>query len=125
MEENLLSDQIIGAAIEVHRSVGPGLLEPTYQACMARELDLRGIAYRREAPLGVTYKGVAIREAYRADFLVDGRLLLELKAISKIEDNHKARLLTYLRWSGIKLGLLINFNERLLREGIRRVVNHL
>ncbi|MEO5343120.1 MAG: GxxExxY protein [Gammaproteobacteria bacterium SHHR-1] len=125
MDENLLTDQIIGAAIEVHKSLGPGLLESSYQQCLAREFDLRQIAYQREKPLQVSYKGILIEQAYRSDFVVGERVIVEIKAVDCIEPVHRAQVLTYLKWSTLKLGLLLNFNVRLMKSGIHRIVNKL
>lgn len=122
-EENQLAEKVIGAAIEVHRIVGPGLLETAYQSCLAREMALRGIPFEREVFIDLSYKGIAVEKAFRVDFVVAGRLIVELKAVAKLEENHKAQVLTYLRWSDLRLGLLINFNERLLKTGINRLIN--
>jgi len=123
MEEDRLAELVIGAAIEVHRTIGPGLLESTYQLCLARGLEIRGIPFAREVLIALAYKGISVDRAFRLDFLVADRLIVELKAVSRLDENHKAQLLTYLRWSGKRLGLLINFNERLLKDGVRRVIN--
>jgi GxxExxY protein len=125
MEENDLAGNIIGAAIEVHRSVGPGMLESTYQQCLARELDLLRISYVRELPVALEYKGMQVEQAYRVDFLVNDLVVVELKSVQSVEPVHKAQLLTYLKWSGKRLGLLLNFNVPVLRSGIHRVVNNL
>ncbi len=125
MDENMVANRVIGAAIEVHRQLGPGLLESAYHACLMRELSLRRLRFESEVPLPVQYKGEVIQEAYRLDLLVEGRLVVELKTVSNIEDIHKAQLLTYLRLTQQKLGLLINFNEILLKRGVHRVVNQL
>ena len=116
---------MIGAAIEVHNALGPGLLESAYEACLCRELDLRQIGYERQKELPVTYKGMNLDCGYRLDVLVENSLLLELKACEKVEEIHKAQLLTYLRLTGLQIGLIINFNVTLLREGIMRIVNGL
>jgi GxxExxY protein len=117
-----LSNEIIGAAIEVHRSVGPGLLESVYEECLCRELDLRKIRYTRQAPLPLEYKGVRLDCGYRMDLVVDELVLVELKAVEKLEPIHDAQLLSYLRLSNLWLGLLINFNVSVLKNGIRRLV---
>lgn len=117
-----LTGQIIGAAIEVHRALGPGLLESAYQACLARELSLRGIAFEREKPLPVEYKGLELDCGYRLDFLVEDRVVLELKAVDRLLPVHEAQLLTYLKLTGCRVGLLINFNVAVLKEGIVRRV---
>ena len=124
MDENRITEGVIGAAIEVHRALGPGLLESTYQCCLAHELHLRGIAFEQQGAVGLDYKGLVIESAYRADFVVLNAVILELKAAQQLEPIHGAQLLTYLRWSGLKPGLIINFNVRVLRDGIKRIVNN-
>jgi GxxExxY protein len=120
--ERELSEQIIGAAIEVHKHLGPGLLESAYQVCLERELDLRKIQFEKEIPLAVEYKGMKLGCGYRLDLLIERKIVVELKSVESIEDIHKAQLLTYLRLSGCKIGLLINFNVPLLKNGIERMV---
>ncbi len=120
---NELSKLVIGAAIEVHRHLGPGLLESTYEACLCRELELRGIAFERQVPLPVHYKGMEIDCAYKMDVRVDGLLIVELKSVGAIDPIHEAQLMTYLRLSQRWLGLLINFNVPVLKKGIKRLVN--
>jgi GxxExxY protein len=119
---NILTQDIIGAAIEVHRHLGPGLLESAYQQCLARELTLRDIPYQREWPLPLEYKGLRMKCGYRIDFLVAHAVVVEVKAIEAIAPVHQAQLLTYLRLGGWKTGLLINFNVLVLKNGIRRKV---
>ncbi|HWA57038.1 MAG TPA: GxxExxY protein [Gemmatimonadales bacterium] len=116
---------VIGAAIEVHRCLGPGLLESAYERCMCRELSIRGISFQRQQSLDLEYKGLAIRGAYRVDLLIEQQLLVELKALETISEIHQVQLLTYLRLSGRRLGLIINFNTPILWRGVRRVVNSL
>lgn len=118
-----LSEKIIGAAIEVHRDLGAGLLESTYEACLAYELNLRGIKAVRQKKLPIHYKGLDIDEAYQVDLFVEDRIILELKVVDNLSDIHLAQLLTYLKLSNCSLGYLINFNVPLLKNGIRRVVN--
>lgn len=113
--------QIIAAAIEVHRVLGPGLLESAYEECLCHEFELRGINYERQKLLPVHYKGKTLDCGYRLDLLVQGRIILELKCVEKLLPIHEAQLLTYLRLSGIKTGLLINFTTPLLRDGIKRM----
>ncbi len=122
MTDKQLTHEIIGAAIEVHRALGPGLLESAYAECLARELALRDIPYEREKPLPVVYKDVRLECGYRIDFLVGGRVVLELKAVEALAPIHDAIVLTYLRLSGCKLGLLINFHVGTLKDGIKRIV---
>jgi GxxExxY protein len=116
-----LTGKVIGAAIEVHKALGPGLLESAYAACLCRELDLRAIPYEKERPLPVDYKGIKLDCGYRLDLLVDNRLILELKTCESIQPIHEAQLLTYLKLTGIKTGLLINFNVPILKRGIKRL----
>lgn len=120
--EQDLTEQIIGAGIEVHRALGPGLLESAYQACLAHELSLRGLAFEREKPLPVVYKGVRLDCGYRLDFLVEARVIVEIKAVETLTTLHEAQLLTYLRLSGCRVGLLMNFHVAVLRDGIKRRV---
>lgn len=122
MTDNQLTHEIIGAAIEVHRVLGPGLLESAYEECLARELSLRSIKYERQKPLPVVYKEVKLDCGYRLDFLVEGRVVLELKAVESLAPIHEAIVLTYLRLSGCKIGLLINFHVEVLKNGLRRFV---
>jgi GxxExxY protein len=120
---NELSNRIIGAAIDVHRQLGPGLLESAYECCLCHELVLRNISFERQVPLPVLYKGLEIDCAYRLDVVVDGLVILELKAVDKLLPIFDAQLLTYLRLSPLWLGLLINFNVEMLKDGIKRLVN--
>lgn len=122
VRENELSEQIIGAASEVHRSLGPGLLENAYQECPAHEFALRNLPFEREKKLTVRYKGVNLDCGYRVDFLVDKLVVVELKVVERLLPVHMAQVLTYLRLSGCKLGLLINWNVQALRDGVNRVV---
>ena len=125
MVENDISKNITGAAIEVHRFLGPGLLESAYSSCLAREFTLQGLNYICEMPLDIIYKGETIDAGYRLDFFVEDRVIIELKSVEKLLPIHDAQLLSYLRISNNKLGLLINFNTTLLRYGIKRLVNDL
>jgi GxxExxY protein len=120
--EEELTRQITGAAIEVHKQLGPGLLESAYHVCLAHELRLREIRFSQEVALPVTYKGKRLDCGYRADFIVNDKVVVELKAIEKLEPIHEAQLLTYLKLSGCKVGLLINFNVPILKNGIIRRV---
>jgi GxxExxY protein len=117
-----LTEEIIGAAIEVHRALGPGLLESAYFACMCHELKLRGIAFEHERPLPVHYKGIDLECGYKIDILVEGVVVIELKAVEKIHPVHEAQLITYLRLGGWTVGLILNFNVSVLKDGIRRRV---
>ena len=120
---NGLTELIIGAAIEVHRELGPGLLESAYEACLAYELEARGLRVARQQPHGLRYKAILIDCAYRIDLLVEDRVVVELKSARKITPVHKAKLLSYLKLSERPIGLLINFNVTLLKDGIRRFAN--
>lgn len=120
MEPNRITEGIIGAAIEVHRALGPGLLESAYEECLCRELSLRDIPFERQKPLPVEYKDCKLDCGYRLDLLVAGAVVLEIKACEAIESIHEAQLLTYLKLGGWRLGLLINFNVPVLKDGIRR-----
>ena len=117
---NSITHEIIGAAIEVHRHLGPGLLESSYRECLCQELRLREVEFRRECNLPLEYKGIKLACGYRIDILVSERIVVELKAVETLTPIHEAQLLTYLRLGGWKLGLLINFNVNVLRDGIRR-----
>ncbi|MCL6613710.1 MAG: GxxExxY protein [Firmicutes bacterium] len=125
MEPNMLTEEIIGAAIEVHRTLGPGLLESAYEECLCRELDLRRIRFVRQHPLPVEYKGVKLDCGYRLDLLVDDSVVVEIKTVDSLQPIHKAQLITYLKLGGWSIGLLINFNVPVLRTGIKRIVNNL
>jgi GxxExxY protein len=119
---NQITQAIIGAAIEVHRRLGPGLLESAYQECLCRELFERGISFERERALPVEYKGIRLECGYRLDMLVAGEVVVEIKAVEALAPVHEAQLLTYLRLGGWQVGLLINFNVPILKQGIRRKV---
>ena len=120
MTDNELTHTIIGAAIEVHRQLGPGLLESAYEECLARELTVRGLGYQRQKAVPVVYKEVKLECGYRMDILVEDRIVLELKSVEALNPVHEATILTYLRLSGRSLGLLINFIVAILKDGIRR-----
>ena len=120
--EQTLTRAVISAAIEVHRALGPGLLESAYQACLCHELELYNLSFRQQVELPVVYKDVKLDCGYRIDFVVEEKVVLELKAIEGILPVHQAQLLTYLRLSGLRVGLLINFNVPVLKDGIRRRV---
>jgi GxxExxY protein len=115
-----ITDTIIGAAIEVHRVLGPGLLESAYEECLCRELSLRSVAFVRQSPLPVHYKGIKLDCEYRIDILVSELVVVEIKSVTRLEPIHEAQLLTYLRLGGWKVGLLVNFNVPILKQGIRR-----
>jgi GxxExxY protein len=115
-----VTQKVIGAAIEVHRMLGPGLLESAYEQCLCREMALRGIPFQRQVHLPVDYKGIHVDCCYRLDLLVEESVVVEVKSVSAIEPVHEAQLFTYMRLGGWQLGLLINFNVTMLKNGIRR-----
>ena len=119
---NDLTDAKIGGAIEVHRALGPGLLESTYEMCLCRELSIRGLRFQRQVPIAVEYKGAKLDCGYRVDLVVDETVLVEIKAIDSLLPIHATQLLSYLKLGGWKIGLLVNFNVELLKHGIRRRV---
>jgi GxxExxY protein len=116
-----LTDAVIGAAIEVHRALGPGLLESAYETCLCHELGQRQIHFQRQLELPVTYKGIPLDSGYRLDIVVEKQLVLELKAVEKLLPVHEAQLLTYLKLSQLRTGLLLNFMVPVLKNGIRRI----
>ena len=124
-EEDRLSKDIIGAAIEVHRHLGPGMLESAYEKCLCKELEIRNIEFEKQKPLAVVYKGITLDCGYKLDVVVEGKVILELKFVNKFESIHDAQLLTYLKIADLKLGILINFNVPVLKDGIKRIVNNL
>jgi GxxExxY protein len=117
-----LTEQVIGLAIEVHRLTGPGMLESVYESCLCHELEQAGINFERQVGIPVTYKGVRFDEGFRADILVDRQVVVEIKAVANIVPAHDAQVLTYLRMSGLRVGLLFNFHAPLLKDGLRRFV---
>jgi GxxExxY protein len=119
---NDLTQKIIGAAIEVHRVLGPGLLESAYERCLVYELEKLGLRVETQKSLPIVYKEIDIEAGYRIDVLVEGQVVIELKAVERFTDVHEAQILTYLKLSGCKVGLLINFNVKLLKNGVRRFV---
>jgi GxxExxY protein len=125
MTDNEIGTLILNAAIEVHRELGPGLLESVYEAVMARELSARGLAVERQVIIPIVYKNLHFDEGFRADLIVAGRVLLELKSVERLSPTHKKQAQTYLRLTGLKLGYLLNFGEVMLKDGITRCVNGL
>src|SRR6516225_1653216 len=117
-----LTERVIGLAIGVHRELGPGLLESAYEECLCFELKQAGIGYSRQEPLAVVYKGIRLECGYRLDVLIQKELIVEIKSVKQLLPIHNAQLLTYLRLSGCKTGLLLNFNSVILKDGIRRLV---
>lgn len=118
-----LSNRAIGAAIEVHRLLGPGLLESAYQRCLTHELQKAGIYVEVEKPMPITYKSIELNHGYRIDMLLENKLVIEIKTVETLTNVHTAQLLTYLRLGKHKLGLLINFHVKLLKHGIKRIIN--
>jgi GxxExxY protein len=124
-EKDPLSEKVIGLAIQVHRALGPGLFESAYSECLACEFSFAGLKFAREVPVALTYRTVNIPCAYRLDFLIEDRLILEIKAVERFEPVHQAQLLTYLRLTGKTVGILLNFNQARLIDGIlRRVIDY-
>ncbi len=121
--ESGLASKVIGCAIEVHRHLGPGLLESAYESCLCRELTIQGIPFMCQVPLELIYKGERINCVYRLDMVVDRKLLLELKSVELLQSIHQAQIISYLKLSGLKQGLLINFNSRFLKDGIKSFLN--
>jgi len=123
-EFNKITDKIIGLAIEVHKKLGPGLLESAYEACLTFELSQSGLFVERQKPLPIIYKGLKLDCGYRLDLVVENKIIVELKSIEQVEPIHKAQLLSYLKLSEYRLGLLINFNVKILKSGIFRLINN-
>jgi GxxExxY protein len=122
MTENELSNRIIGCAIEVHRQLGPGLLESAYQECLFYELKISGLEVQKEKPMPIVYKDVKLDHGYRIDLLVENKVVIEIKTVEVLNDVHTAQVLTYLKLGNYKLGLLLNFHVAILKEGIKRVI---
>ena len=125
MTENEISEKIIGCAIEVHKSLGPGLLENAYLECLFYELQKAGLQVEKQKPLPLIYKEVRLDAGYRIDLLIENKVIIELKAVEALNDVHMAQVLTYLKLSGCKLGLLMNFNVLRIVDGLKRFVNKL
>jgi len=125
MSENEISKIIVDCAYRVHKSLGPGLLESTYEACMYYELDKNNLVVHKQKVLPVIYDNLKLEAGYRIDLLVENKVIIELKSVKKLDDVHTAQMITYLRLSDCKLGLLINFNVSLIKYGIKRIVNNL
>ena len=120
---NGITEKIIGAAIQVHRALGPGLLESAYEACLAYELGKQGMRVEKQKPLPVVYEGVKLECGYRIDLVVEGAVIVEIKSVDGLAPIHEAQVITYLKLSGCKVGLLMNFNVPVLKDGIRRFIN--
>ena len=123
MIENTLANQVIGFAIDVHKNLGPGLLESAYQECLFYKLKKEGLSVEKEKPMPLLYEDVNLDCGYRIDLLVEKKLVLEIKSVKELNDLHMAQILTYLKLGNFKLGLLINFNVALLKKGIKRIIN--
>jgi GxxExxY protein len=119
-EQDALTERVIGFAIEVHRQLGPGLLESAYEECLCFELKEAGISHKRQVPLPIVYKSVRLDCGYRLDVVIEEKLILELKTIERVMPIHEAQILTYLKLSGVRTGLLLNFNSPTLKDGLRR-----
>lgn len=125
MNENEISKEILNAALEVHKALGPGLLESAYETCLEKELKIRGLNVKRQLGLPLVYKDETCDIGYRLDLLVENKVIIEIKSVEALNDVHIAQVLTYLKLSGCKLGLLINFNVKLIKDGVKRLVNKL
>lgn len=118
----MTSDRIVGGAIRVHRALGPGLLESAYQACLVHELTLDGLTVKQEVEIPVVYRGMEVKPGFRADLIVESEIIVEVKAVAKLLPIHEAQLLTYMKLTEIKTGLLLNFNAQVLKDGLRRLL---
>jgi GxxExxY protein len=125
MTENQIGKVVVDAAVSVHRELGPGLLESVYETVLAHELGERGLRVDRQVPVPIEYHGIRFDEGFRADLMVEGKVILELKSVETVSKAHKKQVITYLRLTGLKLGFLLNFGEALMRDGITRIVNGL
>ena len=125
MNENELAAIIVDRALQVHKELGPGLFESVYESALAHELELAGLQIERQVPISLEYKGIHFEEGFRADMMVNGKVIIELKSIQAVSDVHKKQLLTYLRLADKRIGFLINFGEALMKNGITRIVNGL
>ena len=125
MRENEIGESIIGTAINIHREIGPGLLETVYEVILADQLRKRGLKIKRQMTIPVKYQGIKFEEGFRADLIVENKVIIELKCVEKLNNSHKKQLLTYLRLTGMHLGYLLNFSESMMKNGIIRTVNNL
>jgi GxxExxY protein len=123
MKENAIGDIVVECAVKAHKRLGPGLLESVYEAVLSHELRNRGLTIERQVSIPITYDGLSFAEGFRADVIVGGKVILELKSVEQVTKAHKKQLLTYLRLSGRKLGYLLNFGEALMKDGISRIIN--
>jgi len=125
MTENEIADRVMDAALQIHRELGPGLLESVYEVILARKLTDTGLVVERQVPVPIQFQGILFDEGFRADLFVEQKVIIELKSVERLQPVHSKQLLTYLRLTGCRLGLLINFGENLLKDGFKRVVNGL
>ncbi len=125
MDENLIGETVLGHALKVHKTLGPGLLESTYEACLAHEFQNGGLSYKRQFVVPVIYDGIKIDAGYRLDLLVEDRVVVEVKAVERVADIHRAQLLSYLKLGGYRLGYILNFNVSRMKDGICRMVHGL
>ena len=125
MDENEIGRLVVDTAISLHRELGPGLLETVYEVVLVRELERRGLRAERQVPVAIEYNEIRFDEGFRADIIVKGKVILELKSVERVSNTHKKQLLTYLKLSGTRLGYLLNFGEGLMKDGITRIVNNL
>lgn len=125
MKENQIGKEVVDAAVKVHRELGPGLLETVYEVVLAKELQARGLKVERQVPVPIVYGGVRFEEGFRADLIVEGKVILELKSVEQLNKVHPKQVLTYLKLKGLKLGFVLNFGANLMKDGIERVVNGL
>ena len=125
MTEDEIGKQIIDAAVQIHQELGPGLLETVYEVILASELRRRGLPVERQVPIAIEYQGIQFEEGFRADLIIGGKVMVELKCVEKLNNAHKKQLLTYLRLTDTKLGYLLNFGASLMKDGITRTVNRL
>lgn len=123
MDENEIGRILVDCAIKIHKDLGPGLLESVYELILASELKLRGLISARQVPIPIEYNGLKFNEGFRADIIVDGKVIIEVKSVESLNDAHKKQVLTYLKLTGMKLGFLLNFGEALMKNGIVRVIN--
>ena len=123
MHENEIGTLIVDCAVHLHKALGPGLLETVYEVTLARQLEKRGLSVRRQVPVSIEYEGQKFEEGFRADLVVEGKVIVELKSVEKVHPAHKKQLLTYLRLTGMKLGYLLNFGEALMKDGITRTIH--
>jgi GxxExxY protein len=123
MNENEIGKIVVDAAVELHKELGPGLLETVYEVLLAHELQKRGLVVERQVPITIKYHGIEFIEGFRADLIIDKKVIIELKSVESISDAHKKQVLTYLKLTNLKLGYLLNFGEALMKDGISRIIN--